>query len=156
MNRDADLPSRPDEVRLSLVWEIVVPAVVFAAPALLFRLLGLLTRAVNRDRLDHPALIAATGVVMILGFVAMAIVLLVQYDSLSGRLRALMHRPPPAWRRWALFVSMAFLLLTSILANVPAAFEGAGMLLVAAVPTFLASVASRWLAFAGVAEHTDD
>jgi hypothetical protein len=31
MNRDADLPSRPDGWRLSLVWEIVVPAVVIAS-----------------------------------------------------------------------------------------------------------------------------
>lgn len=155
MNRDADLPSRPDEVRLSLVWEIVVPTVVFAAPALLFRLLGLFSRAVNGPGPAPPGILGAIGVVMALGIVAMALVLLVRYESLASRLRALVDAPP-AWRRWALLVSMAFLLLTSILANVAAAFEGAGMLLVAAVPTFLASLASRWVAFAGLADRPDD
>lgn len=156
MNPDVDPPSRPDEWRLSLWWDIVIPTVVFAAPAVLFRLLGLLARLVSGLGPDHPALILAIGVMTALGIVAMAIVLLLQYESASSRLRVVMDRPPPAWRRWALLVSMAFLLLTSILANVATAFEGAGIFLVAAVPTFLASLASKWVAFAGLSDRPDD
>jgi uncharacterized protein (DUF486 family) len=47
-------------------------------------------------------------------------------------------------------LSIACLLLTDILANVAAAFAGAGFLLIAAVPTFLASLACKGIAFAGI------
>ena len=90
-----------------------------------------------------------------IGIVAMAFVVLGRLDAAFSRLNAHTNRQPAAWRRLAVMLSIACLLLTDILTNVAAAFAGAGFLLIAAVPTFLASLACKGIAFAGIPSGQD-
>jgi len=151
MAADIDLPPGPHAPRASMAWDVVIPAIIAAIPVGAFRLLGLLTRGLDRPEAGAPRLvIAAIVVTQLIGIVAMALLILVRFGEAFGQLHARTDRRPPAWRRLALVLSIACLLLTQILANVGAAFAGAGFLLVAAVPVFLGSLACKGIAFAGL------
>ena len=116
-----------------------------------FGLLELITHGLDKpDAAPPPAVIAAMIAIETIGIVAMAFVLLGRLEAAFSRLNAQTNRQPVAWRRLAVILSIACLLLTDILANVAAAFAGAGFLLIAAVPTFLASLACKGIAFAGI------
>ena len=144
-------PPRPRASRYSMAWDVVIPIVVAAVPVGAFRLLGLLTRGLDEPGATAPPLmIAAMVVLQTIGIVTMAFVLLTRFGQAFSQLHALTDRQPAAWRRCALVLSITCLLLTQILANVGAAFAGAGFLLVAAVPTFLAFLACKGIAFAGL------
>ena len=148
---DFDSPSQPNASRLSIAWDVLLPGIVVVVPAAIFQLMGVLTRGIDEPRTPPSGVaIAAIIVLQTLGIVAMAVVILVRFENASNRLKSLTNGRPSAWRRTALMVSVACLLLTDILVNVTSAFAGARVLLVAAVPTFLAYLAARSLALAGL------
>jgi hypothetical protein len=146
-----DVPSQLDASCYSIRWDVVTPIIIAAIPLAAFRLLGLITHGLDKpDAAPPPAVIAAMIAIQTIGIVAMAFVVLGRLEAAFSRLNAQTNRQPAAWRRLAVILSIACLLLTDILANVAAAFAGAGFLLIAAVPTFLASLACKGIAFAGI------
>ena len=146
-----DVPLQLDASCYSITWDIVTPIIIAAIPLAAFRLLGLITHGLDKpDAAPPPAVIAAMIAIQTIGIVAMAFVVLGRLEAAFSRLNAQTNRQPAAWRRLAVILSIACLLLTDILANVAAAFAGAGFLLIAAVPTFLASLACKGIAFAGI------
>jgi len=146
-----DVPSQLDASCYSIAWDVVIPIIIAAIPLAAFRLLGLVTHGLDKpDAAPPPAVIAAMIAIQTIGIVAMAFVVLGRLEAAFSRLNAQTNRQPAAWRRLAVILSIACLLLTDILANVAAAFAGAGFLLIAAVPTFLASLACKGIAFAGI------
>ena len=154
-DRDAsaaiDVPSRLDASCYSITWDVVIPIIIAAIPLAAFRLLGLITHGLDKpDAAPPPAVVATMIAIQTIGIVAMAFVVLGRLEAAFSKLNAHTNRQPAAWRRLAVILSIACLLLTDILANVAAAFAGAGFLLIAAVPTFLASLACKGIAFAGI------
>jgi len=146
-----DVPSQSDASCYSVAWDVVIPIIIAAIPLAAFRLLGLVTHGLDKpDAAPPPAMIAAMIAIQTIGIIAMAFVVLGRLEAAFSRLNAQTNRQPAAWRRLAVILSIACLLLTDILANVAAAFAGAGFLLIAAVPTFLASLACKGIAFAGI------
>ena len=154
-DRDAaaamNFSSQPDASCYSMTWDVVVPIIVAAIPLAAFRLLGLITHGLDKpDAAPPPGVIAAMIAIQAIGIVGMAFVVLGRLEAALSRLNAQTNRQPAAWRRLAVILSIACLLLTDILTSVAAAFAGAGFLLIAAVPTFLASLACKGIAFAGI------
>lgn len=148
---DADLPSRSGESLFSMMGDVVIPIVIAAVPIGAFRLIGLFTRGLDTPEVTvSPSAIAAIIVLQTVGIVSMAFWILCRFEHDSIHLHARTDRHPPAWRRLALMLSIACLLLTAVLTNLGAAFAGAGLLVIAAVPTLLASLACKGIAFAGL------
>jgi len=151
MSADVDFPSQPDASCYSIAWDVVIPIILAALPLAAFRLLGLVTHGLDTPEATPPRMvIAAMMVLQTIGIVAMAFVVLGRLETSFRQLNARTNRQPAAWRRLAVLLSILCLLLTDILANVAVAFTGAGFLLIAAVPTFLASLACKGIAFAGI------
>lgn len=151
MSADIDLSSRPHTSCYSIAWDVVIPAILAAIPVGAFRLLGFVTQGLDKPEATTPQiLIAAILMLQTIGIIVMAFVILSRFENAFSQLSTRTNHQPPAWRRLALMLSIACLLLTDILANVAAAFAGAGFLLVAAVPTFLGYLACKGIAFAGL------
>lgn len=146
-----DFLSQRETSCYSITWDVLIPIIIAAIPLAAFRLLGLITRGLDKpDAAPPAAVIAAMIATQTIGIVAMAFVVLGRLEAAFSRLNAQANRQPAAWRRLAVILSVACLLLTDILANVAAAFAGARFLLVAAVPVFLASLACKGIAFASI------
>lgn len=146
-----DFLSQRETSCYSITWDVLIPIIIAAIPLAAVRLLGLITRGRDKpDAAPPPAVIAAMIATQAIGIVAMAFVVLGRLEASFSRLNAQANRQPAAWRRLAVILSVACLLLADILANVAAAFAGARFLLVAAVPVFLASLACKGIAFTGI------
>lgn len=157
MPDDIDTRRRPETPGSAIVWDLVAPIIIAAIPFGAFRLIGLLTRGLDKPEAAAPRMmIAAIVVTQTIGIVALAFLILMRFEQAFGQLHLRSRRRPVAWRRLALRASIACLLLTEILASVAAAFAGAGFLLVAAVPTFLAYLACKGIAFAGLPSGPSD
>lgn len=151
LSADIDFPSQPDASCYSIAWDIVIPLSLAALPLAAFRLLGFVTHGLDKpETTPSLAVIAAMIVLQTIGIVAMAFVVLGRFENAFRQLNARSYHKPAAWRQLAVIASIFCLLLTDILANVAVAFAGAGFLLMAAVPTFLASLACKGIAFAGM------
>ena len=151
LSADIDVPSQPDASCYSVAWDIVIPLSLAALPFAAFRLLGLVTHGLDKPEATPPlAVIAAMIVLQTIGIVAMAVLVFWRLGTAFSQLNARSNHKPAAWRRLAVILSVVCLLLTDILANVAAAFAGGGFLLMAAVPTFLASLACKGIAFSGM------
>jgi uncharacterized membrane protein YidH (DUF202 family) len=151
MASDIDFPSQPDESCYSIAWDVVIPIILAAIPLAAFRLLGLATQGLDKPEATLPRfVIAAMLVLQTIGIVAMAVLVFWRLGTGLSQLNARTNCQPAAWRRVAVILSVVCLLLTDILANVGAGFAGAGFLLMASVPTFLASLACKGIAFAGI------
>lgn len=146
---DTEFSSTSEASRYSTFWDILAPIVIGAVPTVTFTLLGLVT-----GRLDKPNAVAPTWVIVVMlalevfGIVSLAILILVRFETAFKELSLATDGHSPKWRNLALKLSIACLLLSEILANVSGAFGGAGFLLVAAIPTFLAYLLLKRVAFA--------
>lgn len=152
MTPEIELPSNPPApFRLSKLWDIYIPLTIAAVPAGIFRLLGLVTK-----ELDKPGAQASTWVIVTLiiletlGIIAMAVVILMRFEFGLQQLSFRTNGHPPVWRKLVLVVSVMCILLFDILTNVAAAFSGAGPLLVVAVPAFVGYLVCIRVAFAGL------
>lgn len=151
-----DFLSQREASCYSIKWDVLIPIIVAAIPLAAFRLLGLITHGLDKpDAVSPPAVIAAMIATQTIGIVAMGLVVLGRLEAAFSRLNAQTNRQPATWRRLAVILSIACLLLTGILANVAAAFAGARFLLIAAVPVYLASLACKGIAFAGIPVRQD-
>jgi hypothetical protein len=148
MTTDIELQSSPETFARSTLWDIVVPMFIVAVPSSSFLLLRFVT-----DGLDRPGAIAPLPVIVTMvsleaiGIVAMAFVILTKFEGAFRRLSFLTNGQPQVWRRLALLLSIACLLLCDVLTNVSAAFAGAGFLLVVAVPAFVTYIVCKRVAF---------
>lgn len=134
-----------------MLGEVYIPIVAAAVPAGLFALLGFITSGLDRPNAAPPIwIVVAMIAVQTLGILSMAVVILFRYEIGFRRLMVAAGGKPHFWRKSALTVSIASLLMFDILANVSSAFAGAGFLVVAAVPAFLTYFAFNRLAFAGL------
>lgn len=134
--------------RKSLAWDLSVPFSIAAIPAVLFTLLGFVTK-----NLDMPGarpgfwVIAMMIVLQTLGIIAMAVLVLIRFGIAFEELSIRTNGSPAIWRKGVLFGAIVFVLLFDILSNVGAAFAGGGPLVVAAVPALLGYVFCLRLAF---------
>ena len=71
-----------------------------------------------------------------LGIIGMALVIVSRFDIGRNQLFKRTKENPPFWRKNLLFVSIGFLLLFDILANIASAFSGAEVLFLLAAPAF--------------------
>lgn len=151
MTTDIEFPSTPETLVHSTFWDIYIPMAIVAIPAVIFKLLGLVT-----DGMDKPGAVAPIRVIVAmvaletLGIAAMAYVILMRFEGAFRQLSFVTNGQPPVWRRLALLLSIACLLLCDVLTNVSAAFAGAEFLLVAAVPAFSAYIVCKRVAFANL------
>lgn len=123
--------------RLSKLWDIFIPLMVTAVPTGLFQLLGFVT-----SDLDKPGSNPATWIILAmigletLGIIGMALVIVSRFDIGRNQLFKRTKENPPFWRKMLLFLSIGFLLLFDILANIASAFSGAEVLFLLAAPAF--------------------
>jgi hypothetical protein len=137
--------------RRSRPWEIYIPFSAAAVPAGIFALLGFVTNGLDKPEASPPFwLLVLMVCLQLAGMIAMAVVILTRMDVASKQLSEYTHGRPPAWRRFALLLSIGCLLLFDILTNISVAFAGAGPLLVAAIPAFLAYFFCGRIALAGL------
>lgn len=145
------LVSRP------VVRELVVPLLVAAVPSGLFRLLGLLAKGFDKPGMTLPVwLKISMAAVLVVGIIAMATVVLAQFDYRSRALMSLTGGVPSPWRRYTLLLSMICLLLFDILTCISAAFTGAGVLWLLAAPIFIAYKMFGALVLAGLGSNEQD
>lgn len=135
----------------SRLGEIYIPLAVASVPAGLFTLLGFILRGLDRPGAEAPGfVILAMIAVEMLGMIAMALVFLTRYELGMRNLMKDTNGQPHVWRRLALMLSFACLLIFDVVTNVSAAIAGAGFIIVAAVPVFLAYLVFKRVAFAGL------
>ena len=135
--------------------EIYIPLIAATVPAGLFRLLGFITRGLDKPGIQPPVWVIVSMIaVQAFGMISMAFVILWRLDCGSRTLMVFTNGQPHVRRKRSLALSIACLLLFDILTNVAAAFAGAGFLLVGAVPVFIAYVAFNRIAFAGLKPTT--
>lgn len=131
--------------------EICVPLAVATVPAGLFTLLGFISKGLDEPGAEAPLLvIVAMIAVQTLGMIAMAFVLLTRLELGMRTLIDYTNGHPHVWRKRTLMLSFACLLIFDVVTNVSAAFAGAGFLVVAAVPVFVAYLVFNRVAFAGL------
>ncbi len=144
------IANRREAVSRRIVRDLVVPLLVAAVPSGRFRLLGLLTKGFDKPGMALPVwLKISMPAVLVVGILAMAMVVLAQFDYRSRALMALTNGVPAIWRRFALLLSMICLLLFYILTCVSTAFTGADFLWLLAVPFFVAHKMFGALVLAG-------
>lgn len=135
----------------STLWDVYIPIAIAGFPACIFKLLGIVTQGLDKPGAVSPLwVIIAIGVLQTLGIVAMAVMILVRFELAFRQLSQFTKAHPPLWRRMVLTLSIVFLLLCSLLANVSIAFAGGGPLFLLAVPTFLTYIFFKRVAFAGL------
>lgn len=145
---EAKSTSRSKSVRYSTMWDVVVPLVIVAAPPLIFRIHGFFTQGLDKPNASMPVwLIVTVGVLNVSGIIAMAILILTRFEAAFQELSAVTDGRPPRWRKLALVLSVACLLVSDILANVGVAFGGAEFLFAAAMPIFLGYLLLKHFAF---------
>lgn len=141
----------PKAIYNSILWEIYLPIVAAAVPAGLFALLGWIAKGMDKPGVVMPIwVIVAMIAVQTLGMISMAFVILLKSDLGFRKLMASTNGRPHFWRKSALTLSIACLLMFDILTNVSAAFAGAGFLFAVAVPVFVAYIVCDRIAFAGL------
>ena len=149
MTTDIKFHSNQETFAHSTFWDIFIPMVIVAVPSGAFKLLGLVANGLNQPGAIAPIpVIVAMVALQTLGIVAMAFVILTRFEGAFRQLSFLTNGQPPVWRRFALLLSMACLLLSDVLTNVSAAFAGAGFLLVVAAPAFITYIVCKRVAFA--------
>ena len=136
--------------RFSIASEVVLQVIVVVIPVVAFMLMGQIAHGLDKSGKTSPYLFAAIVVLQTVGIAAMAFAILVRFENAFGQLQALTSPHPPAWRRLALILSIACVLLTDLCANLAVAFDGAGFLFVAVVPMFLIALVCHGVAFAGL------
>ena len=139
--------------RFSIASEVVLQVIVVVIPVVAFMLMGLIAHGLDKSGKSSPYLFAAIVVLQTVGIAAMAFAILVRFKNAFGQLRALTSPHPPAWRRLALMLSIACVLLTDLCANLAVAFDGAGFLFVAGVPMFFIALVCHGVAFAGLSRR---
>lgn len=143
--------------RSSFLGEVAIPVFAAAIPAFLFLLLGFVTR-----RIDGPGTEASLGIVVAivviqtLGIVSMALVVIVRCEVGSRLLQASTHGRPSAWRKGALELSLASLIMFDVLANVATAFPGGEFLLIGAGICLATYLIANRIAFAGLGNRSSE
>ena len=140
---------RPNFFRLSKFWDVFIPIAIASVPAGMFKLLGMVTSGLDKPGAKPATWIIFTMIILqTFGTIAMALVVLSRLEKGRNQLQARTQGNPSGWRKIILFLSIIFLLLFDILTNVAAAFAGAEILVVPAVPAFFAYLLCFRAAFA--------
>lgn len=141
--------------RQSSLWEVYIPFTAAAIPAGIFALLGFVTNGLDKPGAEAPLWVIVTMVALeILGIIAMAVVILTRSELAFKELLNYTNGHSPAWRGGALMLSFVCLLLFDVLTNISAAFSGAGLLIVGAIPAFFAYVGCGRVALVGLRPKT--
>jgi len=145
----------PAHVGFSYLWDIYIPISIAAVPASMFSLLGVVTAGMDKPGVKLPTWMTVTMIVLqTTGIVCMAFVILSRLEFRMNQLDAHFAGHPAAWRRLCLLMGMGFLALFDILTNVGAAFSGAGFLILAAIPMFVAYLLCIRVTFFGLHRAT--
>jgi hypothetical protein len=141
--------SPPEPFRLSAKWDIYIPFTITAIPASFFVLIGLLN---NNALVKPPGKIDSWVLVMIvvlqtLGFIAMAVVILMRYEIGFQQLSIRTNGSPAIWRKAFLFCSIALILLFDILTNLVVAWPDASLMLIPAALAFIGYIFCLQVAF---------
>lgn len=138
---------------LSYFWDVYLPLGITAIPASAFVLIRPIAAGLNQPGVEAPQWVnMLMSLLMIAGITAMAVVVLVRLEVSEQQLIEISNGSPSVARKLCLFAAMIFLIFFDILTNVSAAFQGAGPLLIAAIPLFVAYLVCIRLTFAGLTD----